>query len=1073
MIIKRHLLFLFSLLCFVLSNNLILASSKEDTVDFQPSGVQGFQLTPEENTWLSAHPDIRVGIMDAWPPMNFLDVHGRPQGIGVDYVKALNKRLGGKLTLVPGPFKENYNKVKQHTLDALMDITPKKDREPFFNFTRPYLTIPHVIVGRKGKSKYISENDLTGKTIALERGFYNVRYFNQNYPDIHIKEYDSTSEVLGAVSRGEADAYAGNRAVVLYLIEKELILNLQVQGRMKKPPVVLTIGVRKDWPELSAILDRTLASVTREETRQIHRRWMEDVEREEIIFELTPEERRWLAKHSKIEIGIMDAWPPMDFVDDSGKPRGIGVDFIDVLNKRLDGRLTVVPGPWQEIYEKVKGKKLDAVMGITPRKDREPYFNFTKPYANIPHVIIALKDGPYYVSLKELNGKTVAAEHGFFIIKYLKKNHPEVRIKEYKNTSDALDAVSKGAVDVYVGNRAVASYLMHKELLKNLQVQGKIKETASVNSIGVRKDWVELTAILDRALASLTREEIRFIYQKWSGIGKDEELALHWISLTPEEKTWLNAHPVIRVASDYAWAPLEFMDKDGKYKGISIDYLDRIAKTLGVELEFKRNISWKEAIDLVRRRELDIFSASMETPERKTFATFTRPYLSLPVVLFTLDNAPYIGGLSDLTGQKVAAVQGYPVAAYLKREYPEIGIIEVQNIPEALTLLQSKAVFAYMGTILNTGYYIRKGGYQNLKVSGQTAFKYEISMAARNDWPMMAEMLQKALNAIGEEERNTIFRKWMSITYEKRVNYSVIWKVLLGVFFLLSAFLYWNRRLAREVYERKQAEKALADARKNEIQIGARIQQALLLGVPPRDMIGLQIATLAIPSKGIDGDFYDFYRHADDCLDVVLGDVMGKGIHAALVGAGVKSQFLRSLNSLMASTNSLPEPKQIVQDVHRNIVKNLMELETFVTLCFARFHLKSRKVTLVDCGHTRTIHFQRSVGACTTLTGDHVPLGFLEKDIYKQRSAEIEPGNILFFYSDGVTEAQNKDGEQFGEDDLMACICRNGHLSADDLIQVVRNVIVEFTGSETFCDDLTCVAIRIMDPNWTESTGKE
>ena len=77
------------------------------------------------------------------------------------------------------------------------------------------------------------------------------------------------------MSRGGADAYAGNRAVVTHLIEKELLANLKVQGRMMKPPVVLTIGMRKDWPILAGILDRKLASITQEEVRRIHRKWLE------------------------------------------------------------------------------------------------------------------------------------------------------------------------------------------------------------------------------------------------------------------------------------------------------------------------------------------------------------------------------------------------------------------------------------------------------------------------------------------------------------------------------------------------------------------------------------------------------------------------------------------------------------------------------------------------------------------------------------------------------------------------------------------------------------------------------
>jgi len=478
-------------------------------------------LTSKEQAWLAKHPKIHVGIMNAWPPLNFVDEHNNPRGIGVDYIKLLNKRLNGALTIVPRPFKESYDLVKNKKLEVLMDITPKKAREPFFNFTKPYLAIPHVIVGHKDGPYFSSEKDLAGKTIALERGFYNIKYFRKNYPEVTIKEYDSTSDTLDAVSRGEADAYAGNRVVVMYLMEKELFANLQVQGRMRKPPVVLTIGVRKDWPELASILDRALASVTEEEIRQIRRRWagLEDRGTEATSVTLTPEQKAWLDAHPEIHVGIMEAWPPMDFVDEMGTPRGIGVSYIDALNKRLGGRLIIVPGSWKEIYEKVKEKKLDALTGITPKEYRKPYFNFTKPYIKIPHSIVARKDGPYYQNEKDLSGKTIALERGFFLVKTFKENQPETTIKEYDSTSEALEAVAKSEADAYIGNRAVASYIIETELLSNLQIQGRNQGTYSVNAIGVRKDWPILAKILDRVLASVTDEEKKTIHGKWVTVG--------------------------------------------------------------------------------------------------------------------------------------------------------------------------------------------------------------------------------------------------------------------------------------------------------------------------------------------------------------------------------------------------------------------------------------------------------------------------------------------------------------------------------------------------------------------------
>jgi len=238
-----------------------------------PERVQ-IQLTTEEKNWLAQHPQIQVGIMNAWPPLDYVDQNRIPAGIGVEYLEAMNKQLGGRVVPIPAPFKENYDRVLNGQLDALMDITERPDREALFNFTRPYIIIPHAIVGRKEGVHFNSEADLKGKTVALERGFFNVTHFRKNFPDVLIREYNSTSEALDAVSRGEADAYAGNRAVAIHLIEKELLNNLKLLGKLKEPKSTLQIAVAKNNPILAGILDKALGSVPEAEQSAIYSKWV-------------------------------------------------------------------------------------------------------------------------------------------------------------------------------------------------------------------------------------------------------------------------------------------------------------------------------------------------------------------------------------------------------------------------------------------------------------------------------------------------------------------------------------------------------------------------------------------------------------------------------------------------------------------------------------------------------------------------------------------------------------------------------------------------------------------------------
>jgi sigma-B regulation protein RsbU (phosphoserine phosphatase) len=255
---------------------------------------------------------------------------------------------------------------------------------------------------------------------------------------------------------------------------------------------------------------------------------------------------------------------------------------------------------------------------------------------------------------------------------------------------------------------------------------------------------------------------------------------------------------------------------------------------------------------------------------------------------------------------------------------------------------------------------------------------------------------------------------------------------------------------------------ALAKAREREVEIGAKIQQTLLLGQPPEHAHGVEVAALTIPSQQIDGDFYDFFQHTTQCLDVIVGDVMGKGVPAALFGAAVKSHFLRALSRLLSTENrALPEPEEIIAHVHGEVTRQFIGLESFMTLCYARFDHVRQQVTFVDCGHTKTIHLSNRTGELHTLEGDSLPLGVSEREVYTQVTVPFAPGDVFCFYSDGVTEAHNTEGELFGYDRLAATVREFGHRSPDDLVESVRQAVVQFSNREVFPDDLTCVAVRI------------
>ena len=262
--------------------------------------------------------------------------------------------------------------------------------------------------------------------------------------------------------------------------------------------------------------------------------------------------------------------------------------------------------------------------------------------------------------------------------------------------------------------------------------------------------------------------------------------------------------------------------------------------------------------------------------------------------------------------------------------------------------------------------------------------------------------------------------------------------------------------LKREMDQRKAREKEIID-------IGSEIQQTLLQGQPPQDFPGIGVAAFTMQSLRIGGDFYDFFKHNDQCLDIIIGDVMGKGIPAALMGAAIKNQFVRAINHLIAKEGigRIPEPEEIVRLVHSELSAELIKLDSFVTLCYARVDLNGSRLSFVDCGHAKSLHFRQATGKHVVLEGENVPLGVSESEYYRQVSVPFELGDLFVFYSDGVTEMRNEAGEFFGLERLGKFMEENRRLPPGELVRGIRRAVVSFSGTEVFSDDVACVIMRI------------
>jgi serine phosphatase RsbU (regulator of sigma subunit)/anti-sigma regulatory factor (Ser/Thr protein kinase) len=282
-----------------------------------------------------------------------------------------------------------------------------------------------------------------------------------------------------------------------------------------------------------------------------------------------------------------------------------------------------------------------------------------------------------------------------------------------------------------------------------------------------------------------------------------------------------------------------------------------------------------------------------------------------------------------------------------------------------------------------------------------------------------------------------------------------------------------SRRLvfARDATALAASRERLARAQSQEADASARLQAAVLVNGPAVVSSHVDYACSTIPSKLVDGDFLDVMRLAPDSLDIILGDVMGKGMEAAILGTVIKFGLFRSLATIVFGKPQLPRVKDICSAAELNITPHLFEQRSIATLAYGRLHEKAMVYEFVDCGHTAIVHYRKATDSCRLVKGTDMPLGFVENQDFRAFMLPYREGDVLIIYSDGLSECPGQGGAQFGEDKIMYVARAHAELSARETVDSLIRLGFEFSAAG-FTDDVSLICIKARTPTGTSPASK-
>jgi len=242
---------------------------------------------------------------------------------------------------------------------------------------------------------------------------------------------------------------------------------------------------------------------------------------------------------------------------------------------------------------------------------------------------------------------------------------------------------------------------------------------------------------------------------------------------------------------------------------------------------------------------------------------------------------------------------------------------------------------------------------------------------------------------------------------------------------------------------------------RHELEIARRIQLASLPQDTPQ-IIGLDIAGLSLPAMEVGGDYFDYLNGSADEITIVVGDVSGKGISAALYMSKVQG-ILRSLHSFHL------QPRELCLRLNRLLDRDL-EKSYFVTALAAEIQAQRRRLTLTRAGHLPLYYFCAEKKRVELLTPKGIGFGLDQDEIFAKELEEFQvtyqPGDIFLFVTDGITEFRNQEGEEFGEMNLSTLLAQHAEKSAHQLCDQIMLELERFAGATPQADDLTMVVVK-------------
>lgn len=525
---------------------------------------------------------------------------------------------------------------------------------------------------------------------------------------------------------------------------------------------------------------------------------------------------RWVRSKRELILGTSAPdYPPFDITLSGNDYEGITADYASIVSQALDLPVRVQRFENRKAaMQALKQGLIDLLGSANGFEATDPGIRLSQPYA-VDQPVLVTRTGESRPLDDGLKGMRLSMVYHYLPTPLVKALYPGATLVTYPSFQNAINAVAFNEADVFLGDTISTQYIINKGYLNNVQMASFGKHEANGFSFAVSSEQTPLLDIVNQTLKAIPLEERIDISKRWSA-GTDLMITDQKLQLTSREERWIARHPTVRMVFNETYAPLTFFDSNGHFRGVTADLLELVRLRTGLRFEVKRAASMADMMSQVSLGQADMIGALVASDDRQDRLNFSRPYIENSFVLLTLKGKRSPAYLEQMDGKRLALIKDSPLAPWIKRQYPGIVLVEVDNPFQVLDMLSLGRVEAAATSLLSANYFLSSGIFgQRLQITSTVGDEPAlISMATARNALELSSILDKALASIAPQELAAINNRWRSYAHTG-VNWQdyerLIYQIVAGAGLLLIALLTWNAYMRRQIKQREAAERALSD----------------------------------------------------------------------------------------------------------------------------------------------------------------------------------------------------------------------------------------------------------------------